>query len=444
MKRNLVVIFIFHLFISAVSAQNNLVYEPVVLSLDKIDGQYKRTEKVNVYGTLTEDITSDLVYEVKVNGQIFQKATPIKLTKGERTIVHSASWDQASAVQVYVYPSDNSEKKAAVGYVVNPEKFRPGFRAPRDFRSFWDKELRMLRKSELEGSITPVTISTKLNINEEQCELYAVKVNMHEGNPVHGYISWPKDAAPGTLPIVICLHGAGVSRSDAAKAVEWASKGVIAIDINAHGYPDDQPLSYYDSLKTGELKDYRNRKITDHKSFYFRLMYLRAVRALDYASTLPLWDGKRIMSVGGSQGGAQAIAVAAIDKRVGAVHAHVPAMTDIAGHLAGHRGGWPYYASQMKTGDNLDAEMSVLPYYDGAIMLQHTTAKLWIESGLIDNVCSPECVISAFNVAVSKDKTLYTFPYRPHSDSKIDLRFRDDWKAMIDDRRMEEILEWLK
>ena len=81
----------------------------------------------------------------------------------------------------------------------------------------------------------------------------------------------------------------------------------------------------YDKLAKGELKNYRNRPVTDHKDFYFRLMYLRAVRAVDYATTLPLWDGKRILADGSSQGGAQAIAALAfgtesirkVDKIVG-------------------------------------------------------------------------------------------------------------------------------
>ena len=37
-------------------------------------------------------------------------------------------------------------------------------------------------------------------------------------------------------------------------------------------------FQYYDKLAKGELKNYRNRKVTGHEDFYFRLMYLRMVR----------------------------------------------------------------------------------------------------------------------------------------------------------------------
>ena len=34
--------------------------------------------------------------------------------------------------------------------------------------------------------------------------------------------------------------------------------------------------------------------------------------------------------------------------------------------------------------------------------------------------------------------------YRPHSDSKIDARVRENWLGMIDRPRSNEVMEWLK
>lgn len=425
-------------------AQNNLVYDPVLLTIDKADGRYALGETVNVYGQLASDVPGELVCAVHSNGNVIQKPLVVELKKDEKTLLFSSSFDKASAVQVYVFPKGDDTKKATVGFVAGAEYFRPGFDDPKDFDKFWKKQLKKMRKCRMEAVLKPVPFPEKAEQYKDKCELYSLEVNMPEGRPVHAYVAWPKNAEPSSLPIVIYPHGAGISRSNAVNAARRACTGVIAIDLNAHGYPDDQPQEYYDALAKGELRDYRSRKVTDHESFYFRLMYLRAVRAIDYATTLPIWDGKRIMALGSSQGGAQSIAVAAIDKRVGAVVATVPAVTDMAGHLQGHRGCWPGYDRQMRRKDNLEAEMAVLPYYDGAVMLQHTTAKLWIEAGLIDRVCPPECVIAAYNVAVSPDKKLYTFPYRPHSSSKIDERFEYGWDDLIDDPRSAEIKEWLK
>ena len=332
----------------AAFGQNNFVFKPVFLTINSETGQYAAGDTVKVYGTLTEECESELACIVEANGKRIAGPVPVALKQGDKTEVYSAVFNEPTSVLVHVYPKNNSKEKAVVGFVVASEGFRPGFDAPKDFDKFWGKQLKAMRKCKMQPSMKPAEFPKKVKQYENECELYAFEVNMHEGRSVHGYISWPKGAEKSSLPIMICLHGAGYSRSDAVKAVSWASKGAIAIDINAHGYPDDQPQDYYDELAKGELKDYRNSKVVDHKSFYFRLMYLRAVRAIDYATTLPLWDGKRIMSDGSSQGGAQAIAVAAIDKRVGAVNARVPALTDLAGHLQEHRFSWPRYGKMMQ------------------------------------------------------------------------------------------------
>ena len=443
MRRLFAFVLVLSCFISAFG-QNNFVYEPVLLTIDREDGQYAAGDTVKVYGVLAADAADDLQLVVEADGKVISPASPVVLKKDEKTLLYSQVFTKPTAGLVSVYPRENKKEKAVVGFVVDAAGFRPGFDAPEDFEEFWAKQLKTMRKCKMKGTMTPAEFPSNVAKYADKCDLYSMEVNMHEGRNVHGYIAIPKNADPKSLPIMICLHGAGYSRSNASTAVKWAVENVIAIDINAHGYPDDQPDEYYKKIGEGELKDYRNRKVVDHKSFYFRLMYLRAVRALDFATTLPEWDGKKIMSYGSSQGGAQSIAVAAIDKRVGAVVAHVPAVTDLAGHLQNHRGGWPAYDRQMKKGDNLKAEMAVLPYYDGAVMIQHVNAKLWIEAGLIDTVCPSECVISAFNSCPSTDKRLYTFPYRPHSPYKIDSRVKASWVKMIDKPRTEEMKDWLK
>ena len=426
-------------------AQKNLVYEPVLLTIDKVDGRYAAGETVEVYGQLMGEVSGELVCTVESNGDTLVKRETVELRQGEKTLVYSGTFDKPSAVQVYVYPKDDDKQKAAVGFVVDAEGFRPGFDVPKDFEKFWRRQLKALRKCKMEAELKRVDIPKKYSRYEGKVELYALKVNMPEGRPVHAYVAWPADAKPASLPIMICPHGAGISVSRDYNALYWGSLGVIAVDLNAHGYPDDQPKEYYDKLAEGELKGYNTRKVVDHESFYFRLMYLRAIRAIDFAVTLPLWDGRRIISNGSSQGGAQAIAVAALDKRVGAVCAHVPAITDLAGHVQGHRGSWPAtYAAQLKEGENLEANMKVLPYYDGSVMIRHTKAKLWIEAGLVDAVCPPECVISAFNIAPSTDKKLYTYPYRPHGAPQMDKRVHDTWVKTVDSSRHKEMLEWLK
>ena len=99
MKR-LVVFFVAVLCCVGAAAQNNLVYEPVVLTIDKADGQYALGETVNVYGQLMGDVAAELVCVVEANGKYIQRPVVVKLKKDEKTLVYSSSFDKPTAAQV--------------------------------------------------------------------------------------------------------------------------------------------------------------------------------------------------------------------------------------------------------------------------------------------------------------------------------------------------------
>ena len=143
---------------------------------------------------------------------------------------------------------------------------------------------------------------------------------------------------------------------------------------------------------------------------------------------------------GASQGAAQAGALAGIDGRVTAAVLQVPALTDIGGNLDnGRKGGWPSkYASKAVE------YKSVLPYYDVALLLELSSAKLFFEAGLVDESCPPSCVAAACNNAASKDKIIVFHPYRPHSSRGTDFRHYDHWRNTVMTHREDFIDEYLK
>lgn len=83
-------------------------------------------------------------------------------------------------------------------------------------------------------------------------------------------------------------------------------KGALSFDLNAHGMLNGQPDAYYDSLQNTVLKNYAYIGLENKKDNYFRGMYLRLIRTLDFLTKQPEWDGKRILVIGQSQGGGQA------------------------------------------------------------------------------------------------------------------------------------------
>ena len=70
-------------------------------------------------------------------------------------------------------------------------------------------------------------------------------------------------------------------------------------------------------------------------------MFLRLVRALDFLTSRPEWDGKHLIVIGHSQGGGQALAAGGLDPRVTLIASGVPAICDHSGRAAGRINGWP-------------------------------------------------------------------------------------------------------
>jgi cephalosporin-C deacetylase len=143
-------------------------------------------------------------------------------------------------------------------------------------------------------------------------------------------------------------------------------------------------------------------------------MYLRLLRTIDFLTRQPEWDGKRILVMGESHGGGQALAAAGLDKRVSAVVAIVPAMCDWLGSLAGRMGGWP---QPFETKNSKEKMLKTLPYFDAANILKGSKATIFAEVGLIDMTCPSTSVYCALNQARGK-KMIYTVPYRPRQQAQ--------------------------
>ncbi len=444
MKRiNLLVFALAFTLLSVSGAWAQGKYRNVELTILNKDGRYQKNEKVEVWAERLQNDGENLLLTVLENGEEIIKAEPLKLKNGKKKRILSKSYDQPVNVLIKVAPESNPKEYSSVAFIVAPEEFRPGFEEPADFQEYWQAQVAQMRQSEMVATLTPVEIPADKKRFEERVEVYDLEISMPEGNPVRAYISWPKNVQKGSCGILIVPHGAGVRTSNLNNAIHRAhSNQAIVIDINAHGILNGQSKEFYKSLADGELKDYRTRKCAVKEDCYFRLMYLRMQRVLDYACSLDLWDGKKVVLDGTSQGGGQSAALAGLDPRVTFVSLVVPALTDMGGKFAGHNAGWPYFGrfDEKKHGDY----MNVVPYYDAVNFLKHYNGILVVEAGLTDTTCPPECVFAAFNVAASTDKTIYTNPYRSHGTKELWENNLAEWEETIGKPRKEKIMNYLR
>ena len=419
-------------------------YEGAMLELNSRDGVYQVGDSIKVWATVFEGCSPVLEFSVQKNMLKELSRKTVTLKTGKHLVYAERCLEPAHYVYLLGIPGTKKagEKASSVGAIVSHKSFRAGYAAPKDLRKFWDKQIAKMRKM-------PLTVESKPTPQEKYSQdgytCLDIEIPMPEGNPVRAYLVYPSDAQDKSLPIVIRAHAAGVKGQWCQCSVDQAIKdakrggGAIALDINAHGMLNGQPQSYYDDLDAGELHKYSTRDFTGHEDFYFRLMYLRLVRAIDYLVTLPQWDGERIAILGESQGGAQAAALAGIDKRITAASLRVPAFMDVAARFDERAGSWP-----QTYGRKAEEFINVLPYYDAACLLTLTKAKLFFEAGLVDYTCPPACVAAGYNNAPVADKTIVFFPYRPHSTGPMDKRFSQRWRDEIMTPREQWLNDYLK
>ncbi len=376
-------------------------------------GIYRAGEKISISVSGLGNVSDSLRIRIlKNNEQVIESKT--FLSSDDSLEIFSGSFDTpCSAIAEVRYKGG----ARSLGLVVDPLKIKPGASAPEDFRSYWNEQKKKLRSVPFD--VKSVTVEN--NDIEKGYLCTDVEINCPGTRPARGYLVRAENASARSMPVVLLVHAAGVSGSwclsEPKNAMVYAKMGAICFDLNAHGMLNGQPDAYYKDLEKGELKGYWLQGITNRDDVYFRGMYLRLIRALDYLTSLPEWDRKRILVMGESQGGGQALVAAGLDRRVSAVVAIVPAMCDWFGSKAGRKSGWP---QPFESGSPKEEMEKALPYFDAANILKHSKATIFTEIGLIDMTCPSTSVFAAVNQAKGK-KIIYAVPYRPHQMPVKDL-----------------------
>jgi cephalosporin-C deacetylase len=399
------------------------------------NGIYKNGDKIRVTA-FTNSATHDSLW-IKV----LQNNTKVVLQKvivpaNDSIVIFESSFKKPCSI---IVEAKMKENKQMLGMIVDPEKIKPGTKFPKDLKKYWDTEKQALTALQLD-----VTFG-KNECSEYQYVCFDTEINCTGPKSARGYFARPLKAAAKSLPIVLLVHAAGVKgswcKADAKEALRYArmGNGTMCFDLNAHGMLDGQPDEYYNNLEAGELKEYYIRGLESKENIYFRGMYLRLIRTLDFLTKLPEWDGKRILVIGESQGGGQALAAAGLDQRVSAVVATVPAMCDWGGTLAGRKGGWPQPFEQ--PGD-MKKMKGVLPYFDTAHLLKDSKATIVVEIGLADNTCPSTSVYAAINQAKGQ-KITYPVTYREHTWPSAEQR-KNNWDSKVFNPKNDFVENYLK
>ena len=306
----------------------------------------------------------------------------------------------------------------------SPEKIEPYTRMPSDFDEFWRKNLDELAKTPLKYTITPAP-----RYSTDKIDAFLVKLTVNrQGQAVYGYLTMPKDAKPGSCPIVMCPPGAGIKTiKNPMLHKYYAENGCIRFEMEIHGLnPEMTEEQFLEIAKafSGKENGYLCNGLDNRDNYYMRRVYLACVRAIDFLTTLPQWNGRDIGVQGGSQGGALAIVTAALDPRVTAVAAFHPALSDMAAFKAGRADGYPHFSRI--PGSDTPEKLSTMAYYDVVNFARRLKCPVFMTWGYNDNTCAPTTSYAVYNVITAPKEALLT-PVNEHWTSDTTERAAHDW-----------------
>jgi cephalosporin-C deacetylase-like acetyl esterase len=245
---------------------------------------------------------------------------------------------------------------------------------------------------------------------------FDVKVASAAGNPMTGILSMPVNAEPKSLPAIVFFHGAGVR-----SALQMHSYGrmAIALDVNTHGLENNRETAYYQRLFRSQFSNYWFKNKHDRNKYYFREIFLRAMRAVEYVKSLPEWNGKVLIVRGNSQGGAMAVVAAALDPQVTMLFAAVPALADHGGFTARipRVPGWPGLYHPKRDGANV---LECAKYYDIVNFAPMVKCPAYMSAGMADHTCEATSIAAAWNALPETSKGgIEYYPAGNHRTSQL-------------------------
>ncbi|MEQ1585363.1 MAG: acetylxylan esterase [Cyclobacteriaceae bacterium] len=386
-----------------VVAQPSTSFVKVIVAPDHTDWLYKVNEPVKFTITVLKD--GNPLKNVTVKYQVGpEKMEPVKkdslvLAKGILSLpsytLKNSGFLQCIATAFY----EGKEYRGLGTAGIDPLSIKPTAVNPKDFTTFWDNAKADLAKIPLDARMTLLPDRCTENVNVYHVNLQ----NYRMGARLYGILCVPKKE--GKYPALLHVPGAGIRpyNGDIANA----EKGIITLMIGIHGIPVNMDPSVYNNLMAGALNGYWYFNLESKDLYYYKRVYMGCVRANDFLTSLPQFDGVHLGVTGGSQGGALSIITAALDSRVKYLAAYYPALSDLTGYLNDRAGGWPHLFNKDNLANNNSKEkIETTGYYDVVNFARQLKVPGMYSWGFNDEVCPPTSMYAAYNV-ITAPKTLY-------------------------------------
>ena len=324
-----------------------------------------------------------------------------------------------------------------IGAMFDVDRIRYTVKPPADFAEFWEARKAEVAACDLKPELT------EIKSGEKGIKLFAVTLSGPRGISATGYLAYPENAAPKSLPA--CLSYLSWANTDASRwsALRHAKRGAVAFAATWHGLPVGKNAKYYDGILKSRVKG-GIVGITDREKWVMGEVSFRVLCELKFLKSQPLWNGKDLISIGGSLGGAQSAWAAALDKDVTIAVINVPCFCEFDGAAVGRRGSIPRGGANHKLAKSPEA-LAALNYYDCVHFAPMIKCETYVCTGFSDECCHPSSVYAFYNaLPKGTKKTISTSPTTGHYGTTVNTRGNARFDAFFNAVKVGEIPSELK
>lgn len=290
------------------------------------------------------------------------------------------------------------------------ERYRSSVTAPDDYDAFWTGTLAEATAVPLDPVFEPVECGLPL------VEVFDASFAGYGGHRVRGWFIKPAGATSGLTGLAKFI-GYNGGRAFPHEHLLWPATGraVFVMDTRGQGAGWSRGETADPVGSDPAQSGYMTRGIADPQTYFYRRVFIDAVRAVAALRSRPEIDPDRLVAVGGSQGGGITLAVAGLEPGLRAAMPDVPFLCDfpravaiaardpygeIARFLAVHR-------------DRISQSFETLRYFDGVNFARRASAPALFSVGLVDDICPASTVYAAYN-SYAGQKSIEVYPFNNH------------------------------
>jgi cephalosporin-C deacetylase-like acetyl esterase len=291
--------------------------------------------------------------------------------------------------------TDNQLFDTLIRFGYEIEKIRSEAKKPRDLEAFWDGSKKALAR------VKPAyNIILQDSLSDARKKVYLVEMRSLGNVLIRGCYTVP--VGTGTYPAILKTQGYSSTNRPVLNVTDFA---VFSLNIRGHGNSRDDVNPGFPGFLTHGLES--------KDTYIYRGAYMDCVRAVDFLSTRPEVDKKRIVVQGESQGGGLAFALAALDTRVDMCVARVPFLSDFRAYLQiVDNSAFTTFANDK--GKPMTEVLAVLDYFDVSNLSDRIQVPVFMSVGLQDMVCPNHINFAVYNAVASASKEYVVFPQTAH------------------------------